>query len=161
MRASLNVDNSALTKRRRAIDVLTSPPMLLSLMTVIAWGLWGLQSKIIVDRISPWMNQILFPIGLLPLIFCVVFSKNLRRRSGSAKKGAVYALLNGILGATGNVAFFLALGRGGQAAIVVPLVGLAPLITVILAFALLRESLNRVQMIGLVLALVSIYLLSI
>jgi EamA domain-containing membrane protein RarD len=39
-------------------------------------------------------------------------------------------------------------------------VGLAPLVTVILALLLLGESLNRTQVVGVVLALISIYLLS-
>jgi transporter family protein len=90
----------------------------------------------------------------------MLFSKNLRRRSGSGKRGAFYALLTGTLGATGNIALYLALARGGKASVVVPLVGLAPLVTVVLAVLLLRESMNRLQVFGLVLALVSIYLLS-
>jgi drug/metabolite transporter (DMT)-like permease len=42
----------------------------------------------------------------------------------------------------------------------VPLVGLAPLVTVILAALWLKESVTRIQIVGLVLALISIYLLS-
>ncbi|HVT91323.1 MAG TPA: EamA family transporter [Bryobacteraceae bacterium] len=137
-----------------------APWMSLSLLTVLLWGAWGLESKIVVDRISPWMNQVLFAFGLIPPILWMLFSKNLRRRSGSGKRGAFYALLTGTLGATGNIALYLALARGGKASVVVPLVGLAPLVTVVLAVLLLRESMNRLQVFGLVLALVSIYLLS-
>lgn len=134
--------------------------MLLSLLTVALWGGWGLESKFIVDRISPWTNQVLFSIGLFPLWIGMAFSKNLRHTAGSAKRGAVHGIFTGILGGTGNVAFYLALARGGKASVVVPLVGLAPLVTVVLALVLLRESLNRVQLAGLVMALISIYLLS-
>ena len=139
---------------------LMAPWMLLSLLTVLLWGGWGLQSKIIVDRISPWANQVLFSIGLAPLVVWMALSKNLRRRTGSATKGIVYGLFTGILGGTGNVALYLALAGGGKASVVIPFVGLAPLVTVILALLLLRESLNRVQIAGVVLALISIYLLS-
>ena len=147
-------------KKNGAWMYLATPWMSLSLLTVLLWGVWGLESKIIVDRISPWMNQVLFGFGLIPPIIWMLLSRNLRRRSGSAKRGAFYAFLTGTLGATGNIALYLALARGGKASVVVPLVGLAPLVTVILALALLRESINRVQLFGLVLALVSIYLLS-
>lgn len=139
----------------------TTPWMLLSILTVFLWGAWGLQSKIVVDRISPWMNQVLFAIGLIPPLVWILFSKNLRKVNDSAKKGATYGLINGVLGGTGNIALYLALAKGGNASIVVPLVGLAPLVTVVLALLLLKESLNRVQAFGLVLALISIYLLSI
>jgi len=58
------------------------------------------------------------------------------------------------------VTFYLALSRG-KASVVVPMVGLAPLMTVVLALVVLKESINRAQVVGVVLALLSIYLLSI
>ena len=145
---------------RSPVRALTSSWMLLSLATVLLWGSWGLQSKLIVDRISPWMNQVLFSIGLLPLLVWMLFWKNLRQAAGEPKKGAAYGLLTGIFGGLGNVTFYLALS-GGKASVIVPLVGLAPLITVVLAVVILKESINRAQAVGVVLALISIYLLSI
>ena len=132
----------------------------LSLLTIFLWGAWGLQAKIIAERISPWMNQVLFPLGLLPLMIWMLFSKNLRK-GASLPKGGVYAFITGVLGGTGNIAFIASMGVGGKAAIVVPFVGLAPLVTVIMAKVVLRESITRVQMAGLALAVVAIYLLSI
>ena len=145
---------------RGPVHALTSSWMLLSIATVLLWGSWGLQSKMIVDRISPWMNQVLFSIGLVPLLAWVFFSKNLRHAAGARKKGAAYGLLTGMLGGIGNVTFYLALSEG-KASVIVPMIGLAPLITVVLALVILKESINRAQGIGLVLALISIYLLSI
>lgn len=145
---------------RSPVRALTSSWMLLSIATVLLWGSWGLQSKLIVDRISPWMNQVLFSIGLLPLLGWMLFWKNLRQAAGEPRKGALYGLLTGILGGLGNVTFYLALSRG-KASVIVPMVGLAPLITVVLALVVLKESINRAQVVGVVLALASIYLLSI
>jgi bacterial/archaeal transporter family protein len=144
----------------RRFGALTSSWMLLSIATVLLWGSWGLESKIIVDRISPWMNQVLFSIGLLPLLGWMLFWKNLRQATGQPKKGAAYGLLTGIFGGLGNVTFYLALSQG-KASVIVPMIGLAPLITVILALVFLKESINRVQAVGVVLALIPIYLLSI
>ncbi|PYT22573.1 MAG: hypothetical protein DMG58_29875 [Acidobacteria bacterium] len=132
----------------------------LSLLTVVLWGAWGLQSKIIAERISPWMNQVLFTPGLLPPMIWMFFSKNLRT-GVSLPKGGAYAFATGVLGGTGNIAFIASMGSGGKAAIVVPLVGLAPLVTVIIARAVLKERITRAQIAGLALALVSIYLLTI
>jgi bacterial/archaeal transporter family protein len=142
-------------------SVLVAPWMVLSILTVLLWGAWGLESKIIVDRISPWMNQVLFSIGLVPLAVLMFFSRNLRRRGDNGRTGASYGFVTGVLGGTGNIALYLALGSGGKASLVVPIVGLAPLITIILALLILKESINRTQMAGLGMALVSIYLLSI
>lgn len=150
---------AAVSDERRA-KRLAAPWMLLSLATVALWGGWGIQAKIIVDRISPWTNQVLFSLGLAPLVVWMAFSKNLRRAAGSKPRGMSYGAITGLLGGTGNIAMYLALARGGKASIVIPFVGLAPLVTVVLALLLLGESLNRAQIAGVVLALVSIYLLS-
>jgi len=141
---------------RRPARRLAAPWMLLSLATVVLWGGWGLESKFIVDRISAWTNQV----RLVPLVLWIAFSRNLRRTAGSKRKGMTYGMITGLLGGTGNIAMYLALARGGKASIVIPFVGLAPLVTVVLALALLGESLNRAQIVGVVLALISIYLLS-
>jgi bacterial/archaeal transporter family protein len=132
----------------------------LSILTVFLLGALGLQAKVIADRISPWMNQVLFPLGLAPPMIWLMFSKNLRK-GASLPKGGAYAFITGVLGGTGNIAFLASMSSGGKASIVVPWVGLAPLVTVILARAVLKESITRAQMAGLALALVAIYLLSI
>ena len=134
--------------------------LLFSLLTVAVWGAWGLESKIAVDRVSPAMNQLLFPIGLIPVVIWALRSRRHSLVAGSRRKGAAYGLLTGFLGGVGNIAFYLALSRGGKASVVTPLVGLAPLVTVVLAMVLLNEKLNRSQWMGLVFALASIYLLS-
>jgi transporter family protein len=144
----------------RGLASIAPPWLWLSLLTILLWGAWGLQSKIIAEKISPWMNQVLFPIGLLPPFVWMLVSKNLRK-GAHLPKGSIYAFITGILGGTGNIAFLAAMSTGGKAAIVVPWVGLAPLVTVILARFTLQESITRVQMAGLALALVAIYLLSI
>jgi len=150
------------TRNRAAGKSIAALPawLWLSLLTIFLWGAWGLQSKIIAERISPWMNQVLFSLGLLPPVVWMLFSKNLRT-GVSLPKGGAYAFVTGVLGGTGNIAFIASMGVGGKAAIVVPFVGLAPLVTVILARAVLKEKITRAQVAGLALALVAIYLLSI
>ena len=133
--------------------------LILSVLTVFLWGLWGLESKFIVERISPIMNQVIFPLGFLPAVIFVLLSKNVGKGSNHWR-GGFWAFLTGMLGGTGNVAFCVSLASGGKAAVVVPLIGLAPLVTVILAALWLKESVTRIQIGGLVLALISIYLLS-
>ncbi len=134
--------------------------LLYSLLTVIFWGAWGIQSKLIVDRISPWMNQVLFPLGLLPIMAGMLLSKRVREGSDK-KKGVWWAIITGVLGAAGNIAFYVALERGGKVSVVVPLTCLFPLVTVLVAYFVLKERLAPAQVTGLAVALVAIYLLSI
>jgi bacterial/archaeal transporter family protein len=134
--------------------------LVFSLLTVLVWGTWGLQSKVAVDRVAASMNQVLFPIGLLPILVWALRSARNKATPGSRSRGAVYGLLTGLLGGAGNIAFYEAFERGGPASVVTPLVGLAPLVTVALAIPILHERLNPKQIAGLVLAIGSIYLLS-
>ncbi|MGA8151870.1 MAG: DMT family transporter [Terriglobales bacterium] len=130
-----------------------------SLLTILLWGAWGAVSKVASDGVDALTNQIFFTIGLLPLI--AVIWRSPRLRGGEQRRsGVAWAFLTGILGGTGNIAFFRALVLGGKASIVVPATALFPLVTVLLAVVFLRERLSRPQIFGLILALVAIYLLS-
>lgn len=132
--------------------------LVFSIATILLWGFWGLQSKLAVDRVSPWMNQVLFPAGLLPPVIWLAASGRMAA-SAQWRWGAFYGFLTGILGGAGNVAFYLAIARGGKVSIVVALTSLFPLVTVILARLVLRESISRPQAMGLVLSIVAIILI--
>lgn len=130
----------------------------LSVLTIVLWGAWGLQSKLAVDRVSPWMNQVLFPLGLAPIAFGLVVSGQ-AKASPQWKSGAFYSFITGILGGAGNVTFYLAMVQGGKVSIVVPLTSLFPLVTVLLARVVLRETISKAQWMGLGLSVVAIVLL--
>lgn len=130
-----------------------------SILTILLWGVWGATSKAVANDIDAYMNQVLFTIGLIPLLLLVIRSPHLAGGK-SRGRGISYALITGILGGTGNILFFTSLTMGGRAAVVVPMTSLAPLATVILAFLVLRERISASQVAGLVVAFVAIYLLS-
>lgn len=136
-----------------------APWLIYSVLTILLWGVWGIVSKVVSERIDAATNQVFFTVGLLPLMVLVLRSPRLaggRRRT----LGMGLAFLTGLLGGAGNITFFQALGLGGKAAIVVPATALFPVVTVILAVFLLRERMSRTQQFGLVLALAAIYILS-
>jgi len=76
------------------------------------------------------------------------------------RRGIFYAFITGVLGGTGNIAFFKAFSEGGKASVVVPATSLSPLVTVILGYFLLKERASGSQKVGLALAIAAIYLLS-
>lgn len=128
-------------------------------LAMLFWGGWGFVSKVASDLISPLLLQVLQTLGLVPLVLAVVFSRNFRE--GTDKfRGAGYGFLTGLFGGLGLLAFFQALSRGGEASQVVPMTGVFPLVTVLLALLLLKERLNRVQMVGIGLATLAFILLS-
>lgn len=131
-----------------------------SILTLLLWGVWGAISKVISDHINAYTNQVLFALGMLPLLPLVCFSPRLKVCT-QRKRGILYASITGILGGTGNIVFFKSLMVGGKASVVVPLTSLSPIVTVLLGYFVLRERLTNVQKVGFVLAVVAIYLLSI
>jgi transporter family protein len=131
-----------------------------SLLTILVWGCWGAVSKVASDGVDADSNQVFFSFGILPLVLLAWRAMKTGTSGRSRRIGIGWAFLTGILGGTGNIAFFHALSLGGKASIVSPVTALFPLVTVALAVTLLHERVGNAQKIGLALALVAIYLLS-
>lgn len=137
--------------------------LLWSLATIALWGAWGLVSKVASDGVDVYANQLLYTLGLAPLMLFVawtVWKHSPRESPRERRKGIFWAFLTGILGGLGNLAFFQALVKGGEASIVAPVTALFPMVTVLLAVLFLKERIGRTQWMGLALAFVAIYLLS-
>jgi transporter family protein len=137
--------------------------LLWSVATIVLWGVWGLVSKIASNGVDVYINQLLYTAGLAPLMLFVgwtVWKHSPKENAKLRRKGIFWAFLTGILGGLGNLAFFQALVKGGEASIVAPVTALFPMVTVLLAVVFLKERLGRTQWLGLGLAFVAIYLLS-
>ena len=122
------------------------------------WGVWGFLAKLGSDSANPLQLQILFTFGMLPIAFIALVQ--LRFRLTASRSGATYGILNGVFTGIGLLAYYAAMERG-KAAIVGPVTALFPLLTIVLAFVILRERLNRVQVVGMLLALCAIAILSV
>lgn len=137
--------------------------LLWSLATIVLWGTWGLVSKVASAGVDAYTNQLLYTVGILPLMVFVAWTVH-RSEAGEKREhrgaGVSWAFLTGILGGVGNIAFFEALVKGGNASVVAPVTALFPMVTVLLALIFLKERLGHVQWLGLGLAFVAIYLLS-
>jgi len=134
-----------------------------SLASIVLWGTWGLVSKVASAGMDAYANQLLYTVGLAPLMIFVAWSvhkENAGDRRDTRATGIFWAFFTGILGGVGNLAFFQALVVGGKASVVAPVTALFPMVTVLLALIVLKERLGRVQWAGLTLAFVAIYLLS-
>ena len=133
---------------------------LFTVVAVLCWGLWAIVSKLIGEAVTAAQSQALSTLGLVPAMLALGCSKRLTA-TGDRRRGSINAFLAGALTCAGNVAYYHALNVGGQATTVVPLTALYPLVTIVLAVLVLRERLNRVQLTGLVLSLVAIWLFNV
>ena len=126
-----------------------------ALLSMLIWACWGLVAG--AQTGTSLFFQAACTTGLLPVVSLFLFSRNLRAGT-SRGRGAVLAFVSGLCAALGNVGFLEALRQGGETSVVYPLTGIYPLVTVVLAVLVLRERMNRVQVVGIVLALLAVTL---
>jgi len=131
-----------------------------TVLALLSWGVWAIMAKLIGDALSGAHNQALSTLGILPIMLVIGVS---RKYSPSSKRGRgiLYALAAGAISCLGNVVYYDALSRSGKAALIVPLTALYPLTTILLAMLLLKERLNRIQLAGVLVSLVAIYLFNV
>lgn len=131
--------------------------LIYAILSLLLWGAFGFLGKVGADRISPSEMQFFFTIGVLPVAF--LCAHRLKFKIASSKRGVAYSILTGIVSALGSLAFFAAM-KSGQASIIAPATSLYPALTVVLAVLFLKERLNKVQMLGFLMAMLSIVILS-
>ena len=129
-------------------------------LTMLLWGGWGLVSKPLSNAMSPWQVQALSSLGLLPVLVPLVLSRHFQTGS-NRRRGFVYGFIAGLAGSAGNVACYQAMAAGGQAAAVIPLTSLYPLVTIVLARVVLRERLNPIQFCGIGISLLALFVLNV
>jgi transporter family protein len=105
-----------------------------AIIALVFWGVTGVTQKLSTNRISSELSFLWFAYAM--------------------------AILGGTLNGFGALTSFAALESGGKASVVISLISLYPLLTVILAVAFLHESITKVQMVGIVLAIAAAILLS-
>jgi transporter family protein len=135
-----------------------------ALLAFILWGFWGLTSKMAVDRIGPGNILGFYAIATtsVPMLYAWLRRVRLWRLGTDSPPRAAWALgATGLaFSASGTFAYSFALGKGA-AALVVPISSAYPLVTVVLAVALLHEKLSWFHVIALVAVLIGLIVIGI
>ena len=131
-----------------------------TIVALMSWGVWAVLAKLLGNALTGEQSQALSTLGILPILLVLALSRQTRLR-GASRKGLLLAFVGGLVTCLGNVALYDALGRGEKVATVVSLTALYPLTTIALAVVILRERLNGVQLVGIALSLVAIWLFNI
>ena len=129
-----------------------------ALIALVFWGITGVTQKLSTNSISTQLSFLWFAIAFVPIALAILMVVPLAWPLSSKVLGL--AVVGGALNGLGAFTSFTALERGGKASIVIPLCYLYPLVTIFLAIIFLHERLTRVQVIGIVLAIVGAILLS-
>ncbi len=125
----------------------------------ILWGVWGVLIKE-ASRGQDWRAVYVTTNSVIVALVVILAAASRFNGVFIGGKQGVYALMAGLTGTLGYIMVILALQWGGKASVVIPLTQLSPALTVLLAVALLGENLTGRQALGVVLAMISVVLLS-
>jgi bacterial/archaeal transporter family protein len=128
-----------------------------AILSLFSFGLWGLFTKLAIVHIDSKSALVFQTAGVL--IVGLVALSMLNFKPDLHIKGLGFGLLTGLAYGIGCLFYFIAADKG-KVMTVVTLTALYPLITIILSFLLLRETISLKQCFGIILALTSIFLMS-
>ena len=127
-----------------------------SLICLVLWGLWGAILKLAYGG-GNWV-QVYFASALSSFMVALTIFI-ISRPEIPMDRFTGFALLAGIFGGLGYVAFVKAL-ETGKASIIIPLTAIYPAITAVIALAFLNEKISMLKGLGIALAVVAAILLS-
>jgi transporter family protein len=126
-------------------------------MTLILWGVWGLFQKLATNQMPPRSVYFFASAGALSVVLVMLAMSAFPMKANF--EGAFFGVLAGACSSLGGLLFLQAMSRG-EAAIVITFTALYPVVSIILSFVLLHETITLKQGIGIVLALFSMVLLT-
>ncbi|RIK72303.1 MAG: hypothetical protein DCC67_19465 [Planctomycetota bacterium] len=131
------------------------PPVLLA---IVLWGVAGYLQKLSTNYTSGEKSALWFHAAFVAMGVGMALFISWPR--GAAWSTWLLAAALGLSMALGNAAILLAYADGGPASVVTPLAGLYPLVSIPISLAALGERIGRRETLGIVLALVAVYLLA-
>jgi len=132
--------------------------LLYAIVTTITWGIWG--AFIEIPEKAGFPATLGYSIWALTMIPCALIAlKFINFKLEVDKKSIFWGLLIGLTGAGGQLLLFEAL-REGPAYIIFPIISLYPVVTIGLSIWISKERTNKRSWIGIILALIAIFLLS-
>ncbi len=128
-----------------------------ALLAMALWGVWGFFLKLATNHMPPRTVYLVSAPGAIVVILAVLITS--KSPLPLSVDGTLYAVIAGVCSSLGGLLFLHAVGKG-EASVVITFTALYPVVTVILSFSLLRDSITLKQGIGIVLALFSMVLLA-
>ncbi|MEX1240525.1 MAG: DMT family transporter [Cyclobacteriaceae bacterium] len=129
-----------------------------AMITTVSWGVWG--ALIEIPEKAGFPATLGYCVWALTMIIPSFFAlKNNHWKLETNRRAVSSGLIIGFLGSVGQIVLFHVLIIG-PAYLVFPIISLAPLLTILMSYFLLKERTSTRSWIGIVLALVAIPLLS-
>ena len=128
-----------------------------ALISLISFGLWGFFTKLAIVYIDSKSALIFQTAGVMVIGFIALTA--LDYKPATDIRGLSFGLLTGLAYGIGCLFYFIAADKG-KISTVVTLTALYPIVTILLSCWLLREGIQPKQLLGILLAIFSIYLMS-
>ena len=135
--------------------------LLYALVTMITWGIWMTFSDPTIGEIylgipKDFPSEMVYVIWALSMIPCALFALvNIKFKLDTRPKSVALSMGVGLLGAGGQLVLFLAL-KYAPSYLVMPMISVAPIVTVLLSATFLKEKVSKLGIVGIVLAFVAI-----
>lgn len=128
-----------------------------ALISLLSFGLWGFFTKIALHYVDAKSALVYQTAGVVIIGFIILYMQELR--PVIAWKGISYGLLTGIAYGVGCL-FYLIAADKGKLITVVTLTALYPLVTILLSWLWLQETISSRQMLGIAFSIIAIWLMS-
>jgi transporter family protein len=128
-----------------------------ALVALLSFGIWGFATKLTVNYVDVKSAMFYQAIGIS--IIGLFALSLIAFKPAFDIKGISFGVMSGLAAGIGSLFYLLAADKC-KVSTIVTLTGLYPLITIFLAYIILHEGINLKQGIGIMFALVAIYLLS-
>jgi transporter family protein len=126
-----------------------------ALVTLFCWGVWGFIPKITLRYVNAMSAVVYETIGVVIAGFIVLLA--LGFRPDINPRGIALGVVTGLVGMLGALTFLVAL-RTGKVSLVAMFTALSPIITISLAYFILREPITPKEGLGMLCAFVAILL---
>ena len=125
--------------------------LLYALVTMITWGIWGAFSD--QTTLPKTLVYVMWALSMIPC--ALVALANIKFKLDVRSKPALLSMGVGLLGAGGQLVLFLALDYA-PAYLVMPMISVAPIVTVLLSAIFLKERVSKLGYVGIALAFVAL-----
>jgi drug/metabolite transporter (DMT)-like permease len=132
--------------------------LIFAIITTVFWGIWGAFIEVPEKAGFPaTLGYVIWSLTMIPCALVALY--NINWKIDAHRKSIFLGCAAGFTGAAGQIILFQAL-RTGPAYLVFPFVSLSPIVTIFLSNLLLKEKASKKQWIGIILALIAIFLFS-
>lgn len=129
----------------------------LSVCTLVVWGFWAFLPKLALQSMQP--HSVIFYEAFGNLLVAVPVLLSLRFKMQRDRRAVLITLASSVLTVLAVLFYFYAL-QTGPVAVIVTMTAMYPVIALVLAATVLKERLNRVQMVAVAMAMLSVLLLA-